>query len=86
MTDLYCNGGVFGGKCKAGCRLTQEKLDEKGLLDASNNCTNPNCGHHYGDHPPAPQQAASGEIELDKKSLLCNFNCGTLSELWCARV
>ena len=37
-------------------------------------------------HRSVPQQAASGEIELDKRSLLCTFNCGTLSELCCARV
>ena len=69
--------------------LRQKLKDEKGWLDESNNCTNPHCGHHYGVHPSAQQlaaTAASGEIALDKRSLLCTFNCGTLSELCCARV
>ena len=83
MTDLYCNGGVFGGKCGRGCRLTQETLKGAGI-QVFGKCRK--CNHDFGDHPPAPQQAASGEIELDKRSLLCTFNCGTLSELWCKRV
>ena len=85
MTELYCRQCVLEKKILP-CGLTRQELkDDKSLLDESNNCTNPNCGHHHAVHHSA-KQAAPGEIELHKRSILCTFNCGTLSELCCARV